>query len=120
MLDYSRLEAGQSALPLEVLSVDEVVGAAARGFEAGARDKKIELSVKIEPGLGRVSTDRRKLTQVVNHLVSNALKFTSAGRVEIRAGEAGEARGYLEVADTGIGISGEGRSEKHTSELPSR
>jgi signal transduction histidine kinase len=110
MLDYSRLEAGRSALHLETLSVEEVVGAAARGFESEARDKKIELSVKIEPGLGRVSTDRRKLTQVVNHLVSNALKFTAAGRVEISAGEAGEARWYLEVADTGIGISDEAQA----------
>jgi len=110
MLDYSRLEAGHSALHLEALAVEEVVGAAARGFESEARDKKIELSVSVEPGLGRVSTDRRKLTQVVSHLVSNALKFTDAGRVEVRAGAAGDTGWYLEVADTGIGIADEAQA----------
>ena len=110
MLDYSRLEAGQSALQLETLAVEDVVAAAARCFEPESRDKKIELSVKIEPGLGRVRTDRRKLTQVVTHLVSNAVKFTDAGRVEVSAGADGEARWYLEVADTGIGISDEAQA----------
>ncbi|HLM58571.1 MAG TPA: ATP-binding protein [Pyrinomonadaceae bacterium] len=110
MLDYSRLEAGQSALHLESLTVEEVVGAAARGFEAEARDKKLELNVRIEPGLGRVLTDRRKLSQVVKHLVGNALKFTDTGSVEVRAAADGAGRWYLEVEDTGIGISDEAQA----------
>jgi signal transduction histidine kinase len=52
-----------------------------------------------------VRTDRRKLSQVVSCLVSNALKFTSSGSVTVSAGEAEGDRWYMEVTDTGIGIS---------------
>ena len=105
MLDYSRLEAGHAALHLETLSVEEVVGAVARGFEREAREKNIGLRVEVSPEVGSVRTDRRKLTQVVNCLVSNAVKFTSAGSVSVKAGAAGADRWYIEVTDTGIGMS---------------
>ena len=105
MLDYSRLEAGQSALHLERLAAEEVIGHVARGFEAEAREKKIELRVEVAPEVGVVSTDRRKLMQVVSCLVSNALKFTSAGSVSVSAGAEGADQWYIEVTDTGIGIS---------------
>jgi PAS domain S-box-containing protein len=105
MLDYSRLEAGRAALQLEAVSVAAVVGAVAESYGAEARDKGIELNVEVEPGAGEVVTDRAKLTQVVTCLVSNALKFTSEGTVHVRAGAAGESRWYIEVSDTGIGMS---------------
>ncbi|HEX8355000.1 MAG TPA: ATP-binding protein, partial [Pyrinomonadaceae bacterium] len=105
MLDYSRLEAGRSALHLERLAAADVIGSVARGFEQEAREKSIELRVEVSPEVGLVSTDRRKLTQVVTCLVSNALKFTSAGSVAVNAGAEGEDRWYIEVTDTGIGIS---------------
>jgi signal transduction histidine kinase/HAMP domain-containing protein len=105
MLDYSRLEAGRSALHLEALDVGGVIEAVAKEYEGEAREKKIELSVEVSPELRRVRTDRRKLTQVVSCLVSNALKFTSAGHVAVSAGPDGAERWYIEVTDTGIGIS---------------
>ncbi|HEX8337418.1 MAG TPA: ATP-binding protein, partial [Pyrinomonadaceae bacterium] len=105
MLDYSRLEAGRSALHLERIAPGEVIESVARGFEAEAHEKKIELRVEVSPEVGEVSTDRRKLTQVVSCLVSNALKFTSAGSVGVSAGAAGDDQWYIEVTDTGIGIS---------------
>ncbi len=105
MLDYSRLESGRTALYLEQVGAGEIIGSVVRGFEQEAREKKIELRVEVSPEVGVVSTDRRKLTQVVSCLVSNALKFTSAGSVSVSAGTEGEDRWYIEVTDTGIGIS---------------
>jgi PAS domain S-box-containing protein len=105
MLEYSRLEAGQSALHIETLAVGELLEEVARLFEAEAREKKIVLRVEVSERLGRVRTDRRKLSQVVSCLVSNALKFTSSGSVTVSAGEAEADRWYMEVTDTGIGIS---------------
>ena len=105
MLEYSRLEAGQSALYIETLAVGELLEEVARLFETEAREKKIVLRVEVSEGLGRVRTDRRKLSQVVSCLVSNALKFTSSGSVTVSAGEAEGDRWYMEVTDTGIGIS---------------
>jgi PAS domain S-box-containing protein len=105
MLDYSRLEAGRSALHLELVEAVEIIESVARGFEQEAREKKIELHVEVSPEVGVVSTDRRKLTQVMTCLISNALKFTSAGSVAVKAGAEGTERWYIEVSDTGIGIS---------------
>jgi signal transduction histidine kinase len=105
MLDYSRLEAGSSALHLESLHVGGVIEAVAKEYEGEAREKQIELRVEVSPELRRVRTDRRKLTQVISCLISNALKFTSAGRVSVNAGPDGDERWYIEVTDTGIGIS---------------
>jgi PAS domain S-box-containing protein len=105
MLEYSRLEAGRTALHIETISVGEVLEEVARLFEMEAREKKIVLRVEVSERLGHVRTDRRKLAQVVSCLVSNALKFTSSGSVTVSAGEAGGDRWYMEVTDTGIGIS---------------
>ena len=106
-LEYSRLEAGRSALMIESLNVADVITSVAAGFEAEAREKKIELRLDLSPELGRVRTDRRKLTQVVSRLLSTAVKFTSVGAVIVRAAPDGPDRWYMEVADTGIGISGD-------------
>jgi signal transduction histidine kinase len=54
-----------------------------------------------------VRTDRNKLTQVVSNLLSNAVKFTATGEVTVSAGPVDESRWFLEVKDTGIGISRE-------------
>ncbi|MCA1618078.1 MAG: PAS domain-containing protein [Acidobacteria bacterium] len=105
MLDYSRLESGRSALCIERLEAGEVIRFVANGFEQEAREKNIELRVEVSPEVGVVSTDRRKLTQVMTCLVSNALKFTSAGSVSVSAGAEGAERWYIEVTDTGIGMS---------------
>lgn len=107
MLDYSRLEAGRSALQIEELSVGEVVDSVTASFADEAREKGIELVVSVSPELEHVSSDRRRLMQVVSCLVNNAFKFTSAGRVSVEAAPEGEARWYIEVTDTGIGISGD-------------
>lgn len=105
MLDYSRLEAGSPALNIEEVSVTEVMDSVAANFSEEAREKNIELSVAVSPELGRVTTDRLRVAQVATCLVSNALKFTPEGHVSIEAGPDGADRWYIEVADTGIGMS---------------
>lgn len=107
MLDYSRLEAGRSALHLEQVEVATIVNEAVEHYTAEAREKGVELVADVHPELGAVSTDRRKLTQVVSNLLSNAVKFTSTGTVKISAARDGDARWYIEVTDTGIGMSSE-------------
>jgi signal transduction histidine kinase len=110
MLEYSRLESGRAALHLETVNVEEVVGSVAKRYANEAREKNIELKLEVAPDAGRVRTDRHKLTRVVSSLVSNALKFTSAGSVTVSAGAVGADRWYIEVTDTGIGISSDALS----------
>ena len=105
MLEYSRLEAGRTALRIEEVNVAEVATAVAEEHAAEVRDKNVKLRVEVSPELGGVMTDRQKLRQVVSCLVSNAIKFTSAGTIVVSAAPADQERWYVEVCDTGIGMS---------------
>ena len=107
LLVYSRLEAGQAALLLEDVDLDALVAEAVGAFESEARDKRLKLRAEVAPDIGRVRTDRNKLAQVVSNLLSNAVKFTATGEVTVSAGPVDDAHWYLEVKDTGIGISHE-------------
>lgn len=107
LLDYSRLEAGRSALQLESVEVKQVVKQTAERYAAEARNKGLQFHVEVAPELGYVTTDRQKLSKVLANLMNNAVKFTSAGRVSIVAGPLDDQRWYIEVSDTGIGIPSE-------------
>ncbi|HEV2764657.1 MAG TPA: PAS domain-containing sensor histidine kinase, partial [Pyrinomonadaceae bacterium] len=105
LLDYSRLEAGRGALRLEQVEVKEVVREVVGSYAGAARERGIELRAEVSPDLGMVWTDRHKLTQVLTNLVSNAVKFTSTGTVAVTCAPVNGARWYVEVSDTGIGMS---------------
>jgi PAS domain S-box-containing protein len=105
LLDYSRLEAGRAALHLENVNVSEVIGSIIEDYTSEAKDKRIGLHAEVSPELGEVLTDRHKLEQVLSNLIGNAVKFTSVGGIKITAAPLDEERWFLEVTDTGIGIS---------------
>jgi PAS domain S-box-containing protein len=107
LLDYSRLEAGRAALHLESIDVEKVVRAIIEDYTAETGGKRLELRMEVSPELGHVMTDRHKLQQVLSNLVGNAIKFTSDGYVKISAAPLDAERWYIEVSDTGIGISSE-------------
>lgn len=105
LLDYSRLEAGRSALHLESVDVAEVAKEVVESYRADARTKGLALRAEVMPELGFVKTDRRKLSQVLSNLVSNAIKFTPAGEVVVTAALLDDELWYVDVRDTGIGMS---------------
>ena len=105
LLDYSRLEAGRAALHLESINVAEVIHEIIEDYAGETRDKRVTLRVEVLPELGQVVTDRHKLQQVLSNLVGNAVKFTAVGSITVEAGPLDAERWYLEVSDTGIGIS---------------
>jgi PAS domain S-box-containing protein len=105
LLDYSRLEAGRSALHLENVAVAEVIKATIEDYATEAVDKRVDLHIELSPELGEVMTDKHKLEQVLANLVGNAIKFTSAGAITVAAAPLDDEHWYLEVSDTGIGIS---------------
>ncbi|HWT01621.1 MAG TPA: ATP-binding protein [Pyrinomonadaceae bacterium] len=107
LLDYSRLEAGRAALHLEQVDVGEAIRGIVKDYEREAREKRIEVRAEVSDELGQVWTDRHKLEQVLSNLVGNAVKFTTAGSVTVKAAPVGADRWSLEVSDTGIGISSE-------------
>jgi len=105
MLNYSRLEAGRSALRIEPVNVAEVVESVAEEFAHEVGEKKLKVRAEVSPELGAIRTDRQRLRQVLSCLVSNAIKFTSTGTIVVSAAPVDEGRWYVEVSDTGIGMS---------------
>jgi signal transduction histidine kinase len=104
VLDLSKIEAGQLVLELSDYSVQDIAQTVRSTLEPLATDKKLafklELAHELPPGHG----DGRRLTQVLINLVGNAIKFTDAGEVAIKA-EASNGSFHVSVRDTGPGIS---------------
>jgi signal transduction histidine kinase len=104
VLDLSKIEAGQLSLSLVDYSVKDVVHSVFAAVESLATEKKLALKVELPPALPSGRGDERRLTQVLLNLVGNAIKFTDAGEVVIKA--AAENGSYLlSVRDTGPGIA---------------
>ena len=107
-LEYSALEAGQFRLDASEYCLQEVLESMAAQHEFKAQVKNVELKLRVDPKLPvTVLGDASRLKQLLGLLVSNGIKFTREGKVEVRAfleGEGSEELLAVEVADTGIGI----------------
>jgi signal transduction histidine kinase len=104
VLDLSKIEAGQLVLELSDYSVQDIAQTVRSTLEPLAADKKLAFKVEVAPDLPPGHGDGRRLTQVLINLVGNAIKFTDAGEVAIKA-EANNGSFYVSVRDTGPGIS---------------
>jgi signal transduction histidine kinase len=104
VLDLSKIEAGQLVLELSDYSVQDIAQTVRSTLEPLAADKKLAFKVEVAPQLPSGRGDGRRLTQVLINLVGNAIKFTDAGEVAIKA-EANNGSFYVSVRDTGPGIS---------------
>jgi signal transduction histidine kinase len=104
VLDISKIEAGQLTLSLDDYSVENMVQAVVTATESLARPKGIDLKTDIPAQLPMGRGDERRLTQVLTNLVSNAIKFTDTGYVEVGVRAADDAF-RIAVKDTGPGIA---------------
>jgi len=104
VLDLSKIEAGQLELELSDYSVQDIAQTVRSTLEPLATDKKLMFKVEVTPQLPPGRGDGRRLTQVLINLVGNAIKFTDAGEVAIKA-EANNGAFHVSVRDTGPGIS---------------
>jgi two-component system sensor histidine kinase/response regulator len=119
ILDFSKIEAGMLELDPTDFDLRETIERACGMLAARAHAKGLELVVAIDAEVpARVRSDAARLRQVIANLVSNAIKFTAAGEVIVRASARpvsgdpahddvdhdGLARVRVTVSDTGIGI----------------
>lgn len=112
ILDYSKLEANKLELEQIGLNLKELVDSVVRLMEKPAEAKGLRISVQIDPQVRlAVRGDPVRLRQVLTNLVSNAVKFTEKGGIQIQISKKGETRTHTEltfaVRDTGIGIAPE-------------
>ena len=106
LLFLAQIEAGKLALELDEVDLDQVVTESVEAAKPIADEKGITLKATVEAVPSMIG-DRGRLGQVLDNLVSNALKFTPAGgSVSVQVSTAnGEA--IVEVEDDGIGIATE-------------
>ncbi|HTI66603.1 MAG TPA: ATP-binding protein [Caulobacteraceae bacterium] len=111
ILDVSKIEAGKLELEVGPFDVETAFRTAHDAFAPVADRKGVALALDVgATAAGRRLGDAARLGQIVNNLVSNALKFTHAGEVRIAVDGLGEDGGdgiRVRVSDTGIGISPE-------------
>lgn len=107
LLDLSKIESGKMELTRSEVDINAIAEEVTAAFVSLAKDKKVELKVELDKSLNRISADKDKIFQVVNNLVSNALKFTQPGGVvTVRTSVYGSDKNYVQISirDTGIGI----------------
>ena len=105
ILDLSKIEAGKMVLEPSEFLFGDLVTQCITLMKEKAQKQAIEIAVEIDPTLGALTADERKIKQVTLNLLSNALKFTPrGGQIGIRAIRDGEWAQVC-VWDSGIGIS---------------
>ncbi|MBV9505992.1 MAG: response regulator [Acidobacteriia bacterium] len=109
ILDFSKIESGKLEVEDEPFDLVECVEESIDLLAVGACKKGLELAAEIEPAiLRRIRGDGTRLRQILVNLISNAVKFTSAGEVTVTVKQVFSAADHPElhfcVRDTGCGI----------------
>lgn len=108
ILDFSKIDAGQLVLDPAPFRLAEVIEDVATLISTRAKEKDLELIVRVQPGLnGTYVGDVGRIRQIITNLMGNAVKFTESGHVLVDV--TGQDRGadtmlHIAVTDTGIGI----------------
>jgi CheY-like chemotaxis protein/signal transduction histidine kinase/HAMP domain-containing protein len=118
ILDLSKIESGTVTVEAEEVLLTNLLDATARPFRHEADTKQLSFDVDIDSHLGRsITTDSKRLQQVLKNLLSNAFKFTDHGGVRLNVSAAVGGWSHVhavlsrapaviafEVSDSGIGI----------------
>jgi CheY-like chemotaxis protein/signal transduction histidine kinase/HAMP domain-containing protein len=121
ILDLSKIESGTVSVEAEEVFFSNLADMVARPFRHEAENRQLSFDVHIDPNLGRsITTDSKRLQQVLKNLLSNAFKFTGQGgvRLDVSVALGGWSPDHavlnqspavvaFEVSDTGIGIPAE-------------
>ena len=109
ILDLSKIEAEKVTIDNEEFEINKTIKKVIQIHSANANEKNIDLSYTIDENLPRVFYgDSNKIAQILNNLVSNAVKFTDSGYVKLSVKKISNDKGIFEilftVEDTGLGI----------------
>jgi HAMP domain-containing protein/CheY-like chemotaxis protein/signal transduction histidine kinase len=118
ILDLSKIESGTVTVDAEDVFFTNLLDTVGRPFRHEAETRQLSFEVHTDPNLGRtITTDAKRLQQVLKNLLSNAFKFTAQGGVRLTVSQASSgwsadhpvlgqapAVASFEVTDTGIGI----------------
>ncbi|MGG1519004.1 cell wall metabolism sensor histidine kinase WalK [Paenibacillus oryzisoli] len=105
LLHLSRLDSKQSMMSKSSTEVNEMLEEVADRFSFQLQQRKIYIGIHVEPGVTNLLLDRDKIDQVLDNLVSNAIKYTGDdGTIQLRAYKLERDLLAISVQDNGIGI----------------
>lgn len=105
ILDVQKIESGNLDIVEEDVNLKELTENIVETWRAVPRGGDVEVKLNYSPKLGAFyKCDEVRLTQVLNNLISNAVKFTEEGSVELKVDFSKDKRIQFSVSDTGIGI----------------
>ena len=110
ILDYNKIEAGKISFERIVMDLPAICRNIIAGLQSLADEKRIQLLIDIDPRLTqRLMGDPTRMSQVINNLLHNALKFTREGSVKLSVKQDQQDNMFatitITVEDTGIGIA---------------
>ena len=110
LMNYTRIEADSAAAQFELVKLKEILNGVEMMTQRLIRQRPIRFGVNLETDIDVIESDGQKVQQILVQLLTNALKFTEKGIIEVRIRTVEHANSpFLEiaVADTGIGIKKE-------------
>jgi signal transduction histidine kinase len=112
ILDITRIEAGRMPLNVTTFAIMDLVDEVMAELEPIIRRSNLTVHRRIRGKLPRLRSDRSKVKQIVLNFLSNAIKFTPAGKVTISASQSVRDRVVvISVIDTGLGIAPEDQAK---------
>jgi CheY-like chemotaxis protein len=107
ILDFSKIEAGQIDLDIRPFELGVLVASVIKPFELSAHQKGLALEVTVADAVsGAFEGDELRLSQILVNLMSNALKFTDEGQIELKVVKCPEGVRFT-VTDSGVGFDQE-------------
>ena len=103
VLDVSKIEAGKVELFIKEFGINDVVGDVVETLSPRVREKDLEILTDLPEEI-KIFSDKKRVKQVLLNLVTNAVKFTDRGSVNITAKILNDKNLEIRVIDTGIGI----------------
>jgi len=112
ILDFSKIEAGKLTIEKVEFNLFNIIKNTINTIEYKAKDKNINIKVSLDENIGKnFYGDSLRIGQVLTNILSNAVKFTDAGEIEIKVEKISDNKYRFSVKDTGIGLSSQQQSK---------
>jgi len=104
ILDYPKLQRGETGLSVKRQDLAPLLDEIRREIAQLEKRKPYRVQYEVEDGILAIETDWGKLKNILTNILSNAIKFTDQGKVELSIRNGSKAEVSFTVSDTGIGI----------------
>lgn len=107
LLNMSQLQTTTYKKRLEEFELFNLLKKLIVDFQSEIAEKKLKLTMDTEVGESKIISDVYAVTQIIQNILDNAVKFTNKGEIQIHLGKGSKGINVLTIADTGIGMSKE-------------